>query len=328
MLAAMDQKAVLEKMQEAEAALDRDDTDAALALGRTLVEARFSGGFEIVARAHLQAGRGDAAIQALQEGTRVAPAAWPLWGFLGSLLGQAKRYDEAIAAFVRAAECPGARRRVLAFDHAVALASAGRLADAFSVAESAVGADGNPEAPGLLLEILQSLGRNDEAVSRGRAFLTSVGDDDPGRAKLLSTLARAELETGDRTAATAHVAEAIRLDRRDPGAAWVVRALRAQKSPTACRIRLTVAGAWPEPSPQGEPLGFLSLIHVIADSPEHALELAREFERPEVAPTLTIDSAQIGDPQPDRLVGVYQVDGRVFFPAKPPGSTKPSPSEG
>ena len=82
--------------------LDSGRLDEAEALGRKLLGARFSGGFEVRALVHMARGRPRDALDDLTQGTTVAPAAWILWERLAEVQRTLGDDGEARAAYERA----------------------------------------------------------------------------------------------------------------------------------------------------------------------------------------------------------------------------------
>jgi len=121
-------------------ALQDEDPDAALEIGRTLARAGHASGFELQALALGDLGRMDEAIAVLHRAIAQSPADWRPRQMLGNVLAGLDRSDEALEVFGAALECPEADVGLLQCNASIALAQAGRHFDALQriagVAES------------------------------------------------------------------------------------------------------------------------------------------------------------------------------------------------
>jgi predicted Zn-dependent protease len=115
-------------------------------VGLRLHGLRYSGAFEIRAKAFEGLGRPVAALAILQRGVRRAPHAAMLWSLLGEALSDAERYDEALAAFEAGQAVEGNRdQAIFRGNQALVLVRARRLEEAAArlglAPESETGAD-------------------------------------------------------------------------------------------------------------------------------------------------------------------------------------------
>lgn len=109
--------------------LDRNNPQEALRVGRQLEQRRYSGGFEIQARALNALHRPVEAIATLERGVEEVPGNWSLWQFLGNCRSEAGHFDSAFAAYDRAMACDGDSASI-GYNYAEALLRAGRWDDA------------------------------------------------------------------------------------------------------------------------------------------------------------------------------------------------------
>ncbi|MBM4383338.1 MAG: hypothetical protein FJ091_08185 [Deltaproteobacteria bacterium] len=101
------------------ALLEEGEFKKALTVATQLKELRWSGGFEIEARAH--AGLGDLAraTACLESGVEVAPDAWANWQLLGSYRSDRGDFIGAEVAYTRALSCPGADQDAITLNRAI-----------------------------------------------------------------------------------------------------------------------------------------------------------------------------------------------------------------
>jgi tetratricopeptide (TPR) repeat protein len=306
-----------------EGALER-----AQAAGEALIEAQFSGGFEVVALAHLARGERERALGVLREGTQVAPAVWLLWQLAGNTLSDLGRHDEADAAYTAALACPRVDAGAVRYNHALSLRRAGRASAALAACEAAIEARPGFALPRVLrLAVLNDLDRHEEVLQSAAELAERIGEEavaverprdpvaDPVRlrADVLAEQARALLAArGERDAARALAEEALASGYFAPGAAAVLRALAGAGSARAQRYRATVTGRWPE-AIDGRPAGFFRSFEVVADAPADALAAARVFVPRDARDGLQLERAQVVAPAAGEPAGVYSASGFMFF---------------
>jgi tetratricopeptide (TPR) repeat protein len=114
-------------------------------VGRRLHGLRYSGAYEIRAKAFQGLGRRAAALALLRRGVRRAPHAAMLWSLLGEVLSDAGRYEEALVAFEAGEGIEGnPNPAIFRGNRALVLVRAGRLEEAeitLAIAEGEAGGD-------------------------------------------------------------------------------------------------------------------------------------------------------------------------------------------
>ena len=130
-------------------------------VGLRLHKLRYSGAFEIRAKAFEGLGRPIAALAILRRGVRRAPHAPMLWSLLGQVLSDAERYDEALVAFEMGQAVEGNLDQAsFRGNQALVLVRARRLEEAeaklASVPENETGAD-NPDTRAFLDRVRDDL---------------------------------------------------------------------------------------------------------------------------------------------------------------------------
>lgn len=88
----------------------------------------------------------------------------------------------------------------------------------------------------------------------------------------------------------------------------LIRDIGGRYSANACYFRLLVHCRVPEASPRfeaGKELHFFVSYDVVADSPEEALEILREYEETDIRPALEIEECDPLEERPEDPKGVY-----------------------
>jgi Flp pilus assembly protein TadD len=107
-------------------------------VGRRLNSIRYSGAYEIRARAFEGLGRSATALAVLKRGVRRAPHAAMLWSLLGEALSDVGRFDEALGAFATGEAIEGnLAQAVYRGNRAMVLVRSGRLDEAAAVLDFA-----------------------------------------------------------------------------------------------------------------------------------------------------------------------------------------------
>lgn len=304
-------------MQEGLDCIDRGEYDRALEIGHELCGRRFSGGFEVLAAAHLADGQPDEALRVLETGVDKAPTVWILWQMLGNCCSDMGHFERAQAAYHRALACPGGDPNSINLNRAIALHRQKRSDEAWELLQSL-----NTPDPSICIRvrveqmsILNGQGRHDEAVRIGRLMLERL--DDTSTPDLVSLLRSEIAESLRRSGYDSEVVmplalEAARLDPQNDQALWLIRELEGECSPDASYFRLLLHGRIDLPE-RGGPLEFFSKADVVATSAHEALELVKRLEPDDIGETLTIDEYEVLEPRPVEPIGVYRLSAHFCF---------------
>ena len=118
-------------MDDARALLANRRFRKAWKVGLRLHRLRYSGAYEIRAKAFEGLGRSATALALLRRGVRRAPNAAMLWSLFGEALSEAERYDEALIAFETGQGVDGnPNQAIFRGNRALVLVRAGRLEEA------------------------------------------------------------------------------------------------------------------------------------------------------------------------------------------------------
>lgn len=295
--------------------VEAGEFDQALEVAGELDRLQYSAGFEIAALAH--AGKGDlaAAVRVLEEGVEKAPDAWLNWQLLGNYRSDLKLSAEAGRAYGRALECPGVSRSSVRLNQAILAKRTGDHSAALRLA----GEVDDPElklwAASVRVETLAAMGERQEAERLGLQALSEAGGDaDANRlGSIAATVARIRLERGDpKGDVRAFAVQGLEWEPGNADLLTIIRNIDGLYSETAQYYRLLIRGDIPEDGPMaGEAEGFYSNWHVVADSPEEAVDLIRTIDHP--AAFLSVEEWEVVEARPRDLKGVYWRSGRVYF---------------
>lgn len=303
--------------KEVYALLREGKNDEALRVAATLEERCYSSCFEIEAIAHAAKGDLDAAVAVLERGTELAPDVWLNWQLLGNYRSDLGRYDQAAAAYDRAAACPKVSLDSVRLNRAILANRCKRFEAALDFLDSITDVDLAMEAIATRTVALNRLGRHTEAAALALKALTEA-DEDVHRT-CLDTLAAeavaARLALGEPTAdVKAFALDAIENHGAGP---WLLRELRVlddQRSETAQYYRLLVHGTLAEEDPLfDEAKGFYSSVDAVADSVAEALASFRALIPQRVLASLEAEQVEILEPRPRDPKGVYRVSGYSFY---------------
>lgn len=299
---------------EARDLIDAGRFEAALVFARKLRKISYSGAFEIEGLAYAGLDRHEDAVRVLREGLLHAPDVWLNWHLLGNCLSELGRYDEALAAFDRAAACPDVDLSYVNLNRAIVGNRRGDYSRALDWLSEVYGEDTrNPEIAARL-SALRGLGRDDEALDLGERALrewTDTGreNDQKAIAAIAVNVAGIRRQRGDPPLAIRAFALRYWRATREPDLLWLIRDVMPQSSPAARYFRLIVH-AEDLPGVSG---GFYVSIDAVADSVEDAMRLARELDDFDGAAKVTVQDATDLEPRPDEPKGVYAMGGRAYY---------------
>lgn len=305
-------------VDKAYAHLDEEDYETALEVARQLEELRFTAAFEIAALAHEGMDDLEQAIRVLHRGTEAAPDCWPNWQLLGNFLSDTARYEEAEAAYEQALQCKGVWEACVRLNQAILAGRRGRNEKALELLD-------HVDAPELKLRVaeqwaltLQRMGRHEEAATLAERTLAENRGSETERdalARVAALLGRIWLEGDhDRREIRQLALGWLEIDPGCDELLALVRDLDGQYSSNARRFDLMLdAELPPQQRDRSGAVGFLVVCHVVADTPEEALEFARRLEPEELRPRLAIDGVKPSDPEPDSPKGVYWRSGRIYY---------------
>jgi tetratricopeptide (TPR) repeat protein len=316
---------------EALAALAEGDHQKADRLGKKLLDVRFTGGFEIRARAVAAQGDLKEAIEIAREGVAKAPIVAQLWLTLGILLSDSCDYAGAVEAFDRGLACPNAPAHVLFVNRAISLLRDKKdqegLDSARRALELAPEEDVHFQAQARMVEAeaLVYLEHYDDAsriCSETLKQIEFVDDTEQTKAFLLAIRGLATWRGKRETeGALENFREAVRLQNYNSIALSLRREIRSETSDQT-KLWLVVVGGrryvlLSKEDADNEPqeLGFFATYRVASENQEEALDYIRDLESGyEISGWKIEEFKQLGF-APGVLKGVvWRNPGFMFYP--------------
>lgn len=254
----------------------------ALWIARELKRRRFSGAFEIAARAFLAIKKPHRARTWLETGVNHAPQAPALWNWYGTILSDAGEYDAAFSAFGRAMKLDESRREIELANLAVVEERRGRFVEALALLDQIDASQCIEPSDVEFAEFRARLhianGDYDEAdriLQQSVLEPAFVENNDALRARLLICRARVAQARSEDAKALALAREAVARDAMNANAHGLLRQM-TQSTKLECRAwRLLVVGT-SDRVPDTD--GYFVSFDVAAVTEQEALAFIRVIE--------------------------------------------------
>ena len=278
-------------------------------LGHQLLKLRFTGAFEILAKAFQGAGEIEVAVRVLESGLQEAPTVWLLWLQLGNYRSELGDLNGAVEAYNQARSCPGAESDQIDFNEAFMRSKYGNKATALELFRKVYRETEDKKLRVVALThrltTLIELDEITEALMElGEAYLHEADN-----AELLSKLAFQLLDKGDEKSALNLAKQALGL-RRAGEVARVVRLLEGQLSESSRLFEVKLRG---QIEGETEMLYFHKISRVYADQDEEAMKIALDFEPPDLKEELFVERVDLLEIQPDQRKGVDWSSALLFY---------------
>jgi tetratricopeptide (TPR) repeat protein len=309
-------------LEQAYTLIRQGQSEQALAVGSELLQHRHARGFEIIALAFEQQGKSEDAIAVLQDGVNQVPSAWPLWELLGNLYSDQEQYAEAQQSYDKALACSNCDFDSINYNYAILLKRLGKLEEAMKLSERIRAADLEMKVRVLQLSILNAMKRHDEAAQRGTQLVQKLLTRNQIPEDEMGDLARTYAEVGraywegkvDRQSAWENAWKALEWDRSDNNALWLVREIINRKSSGSKWFKLVIEGRWHFAIEPNKPIpSFVTTYEVVADTPQDALNFAKDLEPMEVRQSMRIDHHEDLGSFPENHQGVYWRSAYGFY---------------
>lgn len=305
-------------MHQALDLIEEERYGAAREIARQLEELRFSGAFEVAARAFLGEGEPELAVAELERGLELAPEVWSNWQLLGNTLSDLGRYEEAAGAYGRAFACPVHDADSLHFNQTVLASRRGEPEKVLALAEAIADGELLLLAAPARMRALAALGRPEEAEKLGATSLAGREEsgDPEAYATVAAALAELRLEQGVEKALVRDlVVKEWHLCPSSGALLGLLRRIDDQRAADSRYFRLLVAAQLPVPREDGA-IGFFAAFHAIASSPEQALEMYLALDRRAPHAHTRIDQAEAIEPRPDEPQGICWMAPLTYFTAE------------
>ncbi len=328
------EKVARELMQKGYEYLTEGDPGQAKKLGKKLLKMKYSGGYELLARAYEMEERPQDAIAVLEEGTRAVPQIWLLWQQLGNLQSDQGDFQAANESYTRALDCPGVDSSQIYFNKAIALHRCNLPQEAMDALDEVDSDDLHWPGLALRVALLNGLDQHHKAADLAKHLAEVLLGSEELFTQYTIELAGIITELGiavgrgnnDIDGARHCFIQALRYVKNFSYALAMLRQVYHMESVDAQHFRLLVRGTWFEPIEQhgsGNP-GFYSTFDIVADNADEAMAFAAELEPDEVRESLVLEEVSVLGPCPEDLKGVYNRTGYAFYDptAEAPGVTE------
>jgi tetratricopeptide (TPR) repeat protein len=292
--------------------LDTEDFDEALAIAGELQQLQHTAGYEIAALAHEAQGNIEAAVEVLHRGVDAAPDCWPNWQLLGNCLSDVERFEEAEAAYEQALECKHVWESSVRLNQAILAGRQQRYDKALELLDAVDDPDLGLQVAESRVDYLHCAGKTAEAVQLAEETLASTLDygeaEADALARIAALLGRMRMEAGEEKAEVRKFA--LQWLDVDPCCELLFKLIRDLDGLVAGDVRyynLFLHAKFPPDHPlAAEAVGYYVSYAVVAENPEEALELARQFEDPDLAPLLEIEETEVDkEVEPTEPKGVW-----------------------
>jgi len=310
----------MELLHEGYEALEELQFDAAAERGRQVAARGETAGFELIAEARMRQGRGEEALEAMEEAELSDPSSWGILNKLGSICSDLGRYSRAEETFRRAFGIEGADRDAIGTNLAIVCWRMGRFDDAISWCDAVVAPAWRLAVLEVRAGVLSSADRWEEVLTATDGIVAEIqtaeqlGTGREPLARLCSVRGRALWKSAsDREGAIGCARIALALSPTCPEALDVLREARGQVSNHARRFHVIARGLWHEPlEPGGRVPGFLRTFHVTADDPQEAIGYAIDVEP--IPLNMEADKVRDDGPAEPGYKGVTSCSGYMFQP--------------
>lgn len=312
-----------ELMQKGYDHLSEGDVGEAKKIGKKLLKMKYSGGYELLARAYEMEERPLDAIAILEEGTRAVPQIWLLWQQLGNLQSDQGDFKAATESYTQALGLPGVDASQIQFNKAIALHRSNLPQEAMDCLDEVDSDDLHWPGLALRVALLNGLEQHHKAADLAKHLAETLLGTEELFSQYTIELAGIITELGiavgkgnhDIDGARHCFIQALRYVKNFSYALAMLRQVYHMESTDALHFRLKVRGTWFEPIPEygANPPGFETQFDIVADNDGEAIAFASELEPEEVQASLIVEEVNVLGPCPEDLKGVYNRTGYTFY---------------
>lgn len=294
--------------------LAEEDDEEALSIAAQLMEAEVPEGFSLAASVNESLQQGDEAKAILISGIAKFPDHWEFYVPLAELESQSGNTEQALAYLDKAESLPDNMPDYVNLHRAVAYSRVGEFEKALELLEQVEDMELVVPAINLQVKVLYDMGRLDLIIelANEKEELIAMAENES------ETFALGEIHTliadayfqedEDEESATEHIYIALEFDRTQIDALDLLRRIKNMTSEKAKPFSLLVSGRFAEGIlEEGEDPNFITSYVVMAESPEEALELVRDFETDDIdgesLRILEVSEEELDD-EDDKLKGV------------------------
>lgn len=270
-------------------ALHQDDMETAINIGESLIKENVETGFRIRAMAHASEEEWELALEVLEKGIALMPDVWQMHLQYGNLHSDMEQYDQAFAAFNAAEKCPDAEKHWLDMNRAVVYFRKQDMDRALNLLQQIEHPEALNEAFALQLDILDGLQRHDLikelAEEELELLITPTDAESAGVMSAICTrIAQAYWFEDENEEVTKHyIEQALAYQRSNQEALWLRCQINPQHSENS-KVYSILVNAMILPEEGEASLPAFTTYGIVADSPDEAMEMIREFEEEWIDP--------------------------------------------
>ncbi|MCB0838991.1 MAG: hypothetical protein KDE26_28890 [Bacteroidetes bacterium] len=287
-----------------------EDLEGAMEIGLKLQNHQVETGYRITSMVKAMQEEWEEAINILNEGIKQHPDIWQLHLQLGNFLSDTGKFPEAIRAFIKAGNLPGAEKHWAEINKGIVYYREGNLDMALNTLQEIEHPDAINQAFELQVRILDEIGRNDMIIEMAEEELEFLQTpENQAEAILMASIciyiANAYWIEEQNEPAKHYLRQAIEFDRTNAEGPFLSRSIEPVDSEDSKIFYLTVSG---QLDYEGDILPFTCSYGVVADTKEEALEFIRKYEIEAVnKQSLIIQEVEETDNEEDELKGMYHV---------------------
>ncbi len=286
-MAQLNKEEIVELINTAWEHMDMGEYEEAEEIAKVLMENEAEAGYPIMASLLALQEQPQEAVELLKKAIEEHPKSWRLKLELGNLYGQLENAAVAMAIFDEALQMPDAEAHWIELNRGIAYMKSNMVDEAMNTLQQIEHPEAINEAFAIQLSILDMLGRHELilAMSKEELNLLQIPEDQEGAdtlSNIYSKVAQAFWyeEEENTEAIRYHLRTAIELDRTNEDALWLHREMNLSYSDDAHIYEIMLDGelALSDEEEEARALPFTAVYVVVADTPEDALEMIKDYE--------------------------------------------------
>ena len=269
----------------------------------------------------------DQVLEVLEHGLEVFPDSWKLWLRMGSYQSDQNLYEEAAYSFSRAELLPNADLELVILNQAILQKRQENFKEALSLLEQVnevfplralvveLGVYSNLEDYDLIITIVEQTNFDLEIETESQE--DEEGEFDPLIAEVYFYYTKAIWKKEMHEKAAEALVFGLEFDRTNDNLLWLRREMFGAVADQNRYFSLMVQGDWFEVN-SDEKLKFVSYYDVVADTPEGALKMIKDFEPfPFDTDSFMIEEFEEMDNHPENPNGIYRTNKFFLFEEEP-----------
>jgi tetratricopeptide (TPR) repeat protein len=304
--------------------IHESDLEGARTIGTDLMAAEVETGYRILALVTATEDQPQEAIRILEKGVAAHPDIWQLHLQLGNFYSDQGEYEQALATFAKAAQCPEVEMHWVQVNQAIVYYRQQEFESALNLLQQVEHAEAISEALMLQFQMLDELGRHEliiEIIEEDEVLDFLPQPQNEAEAEIHARICLLAAQAYWYEDAPAEVVDeflgaAIYMDRTNPDVIWLWRERQPVFSEAARLFSIMISGRMaPAAVPEGKaaPL-FMTTYEVVADTLDEGLDFIRAYEANLMDPNaLIVNEAQESPAETGMAKGIYVVGALGFL---------------